>query len=183
MVVLNAKDVVLTGTKRKSKLYHWHTGWMGGLKTLTARQMFEKDSRRVLTLAIKGMLPPNQLRRVRLERLKIFPGDVHKHVAQVLESQTYAEEHLKRVAPKDVKPREKSVGGALVKDASEEFSTEELAAMEKDLVELKHDPDFSKSYDAWRYEKVRRAQEAQDSIDREIIKTAVEAEQREKELR
>lgn len=178
VVILNARDVALTGKKRTAKLYQWHTGWMGGLKTLTARQMFEKDSRRVVSLAVKGMLPPNQLRRVRMERLKVFPGDVHEFAAQVAESRAYAGEHLKAVAPKSVQPREVPVGGALVKDASAEYSPEELAELEKDLVQLQHDPAFMDKYNAWRKDKLQQAQEVQDAVDREIVEGLVEADKK-----
>ena len=82
VVVVNAKDVALTGKKRTDKLYRWHTGWMGGLKTLTARQMFERDPTRVLTLAVKGMLPRNALGRQMMTKLRVYAGEKHPHGAQ-----------------------------------------------------------------------------------------------------
>lgn len=61
VVVVNARDVAFTGTKRKDKLYRWHTGYPGGLKTLTARQVFEREPDRVLR--VSGPCPqPAQIR-------------------------------------------------------------------------------------------------------------------------
>jgi len=173
VVVKNAGDVALTGNKRKAKLYRWHTGWMGGLKTLTAQQMFERDPRRVVSLAVKGMLPKNPIRETRLGRLRIFPGEAHVHEAQVAQSLAYAGAHLAAVAPQSVHPREKVVGGNLVKDASSELSASEMEALKGTFVELVHDPAFAKEYDDWRAEKVAHAQKVQDSVDLEIL-TAIQ---------
>lgn len=184
VVVINAKDVALTGDKRNSKLYHWHTGWMGGIKTLTARQMFERDPRRVVSIAVKGMLPDNLLRRTRLTRLRVFPGAEHKHARQVEESGAYAAEHLRTVAPYDVRPRERGETGALVRDAEAELSPAELAELEKGWVQVKHDAAFAAKYDAWRATRTARAQAAQDALDRQLLErmAAMDA-QMEAELR
>ncbi|OQS02529.1 50S ribosomal protein L13 [Thraustotheca clavata] len=77
VVVLNAKDIVLTGNKWDDKLYRWHTGYPGGLKERTAKQINEKDSGEVLRKAIMGMLPKNKMRALQIKKLKIFPGEEH----------------------------------------------------------------------------------------------------------
>ncbi len=179
VIVKNASEVALTGKKRTSKLYQWHTGWMGGLKTLTARQMFERDSRRVISLAVKGMLPRNPIRDTRLGRLRVFPGEEHDHAAQAAQSLEYAPEHLAAVAPRSVPPREKVAGGALVKDAATELTPEELKSVEASLVKLEHDPAFAKRYDEWRMQRVRQQQLVQEEEDYKIIAAIKELEAQE----
>jgi large subunit ribosomal protein L13 len=169
VVVTNASEVALTGNKRTAKLYRWHTGWMGGLKTLTARQMFERDPRRIVSLAVKGMLPRNPIRDLRLTRLRVFPGEAHTHSAQLAQSQAYAAPHLAAVAPRSVHPRAKAAGGALVKDAASELTAEEMEALKGSFVRLEHDAAFAKEYDEWRAAKVARAQGAQDAVDLEVL--------------
>jgi large subunit ribosomal protein L13 len=167
VVVTNAAEVALTGTKRTTKLYRWHTGWMGGLKTLTARQMFERDPRRVVSLAVKGMMPDNKLRDTRLTRLRVFPGAEHTHARQLGQSRAYAGEHIAAVAPVDVAPRPREEGGAFVVDAARELSAEALAKLQ--FVPLVPDAAFTAKYDAWRLERTARAQAAQDERDAEIL--------------
>ena len=82
VVVLNVDRILLSGSKWKTKLYRWHTGYPGGLKEFTARQLFEVDPTALLRIAVSGMLPKNRLRRFRLERLKMYPGTSHPHTAQ-----------------------------------------------------------------------------------------------------
>ena len=169
VIVTNAGDVALTGNKRTTKLYRWHTGWMGGLKTLTARQMFERDPRRVVSLAVKGMLPRNPIRDLRLTRLRVFPGEAHPHAMQVQQSQAYAGPHLAAVAPRSVHPRAKAQGGALVKDAASELTPAELQELQGSFVKIEHDPAFAQKYDEWRASKVALARKAQDEVDLEIL--------------
>lgn len=82
IVVVNAEKVVVTGNKFEGKLYHHHTGFPGGLKTVTFRQLIEKHPTRVLENAVKGMLPKNTLGRAMLKKLKIYTGEQHNHSAQ-----------------------------------------------------------------------------------------------------
>ncbi|OQR94370.1 50S ribosomal protein L13 [Achlya hypogyna] len=86
VVVLNAKDIVLTGNKWDDKLYRWHTGFPGGLKTRTAKQINEKDTTDVLRKAVMGMLPKNKMRALQINKLKIFPGDEHTFHAELGEN-------------------------------------------------------------------------------------------------
>jgi len=79
VVVINAADVQLTGRKENQKKYRWHTGYPGGFRELTFKQMRDRDPTKIIRLAISGMLPKNKLRDKRLARLKIFVGEEHKY--------------------------------------------------------------------------------------------------------
>lgn len=82
VVVINADKVALTGAKWDRKMYYRHSGYMGGLKTITAGKLREKRPEMLLRLAVKGMLPKNSLGRRQLKKLKIYPGPEHPHQAQ-----------------------------------------------------------------------------------------------------
>ncbi len=82
VIVVNADKVVLTGKKLDQKKYYRHSGYPGGLKELTARQMFEKHPEKVVYLAVKRMLPKNKLGRKMLKKLKVYTGPDHPHQAQ-----------------------------------------------------------------------------------------------------
>jgi large subunit ribosomal protein L13 len=82
VVVVNADQVQLTGQKLDKKIYYRHTGYMGGLKSITARQLLKKKPEEVLRHAVRGMLPKNSLGRHLLKKLKIYAGAAHPHEAQ-----------------------------------------------------------------------------------------------------
>ena len=82
VVVVNAKNVRLTGRKLEKKEYVRHSGHTGGLRTVTAGRMLETHPDRVLRAAVKGMLPKGPLGRRMLTKLKIYPGASHPHAAQ-----------------------------------------------------------------------------------------------------
>jgi hypothetical protein len=82
IVVVNCEKIQFTGKKWKQKIYRKHSGYPGGLKTLTATQVKERDPARILLLAVKGMLPSNLTRDNRLSRLKVYEGPEHPHRAQ-----------------------------------------------------------------------------------------------------
>ncbi len=82
VVVVNAKNVVVTGNKMVQKKYYRHSGYPGGLKELKLEEVLEKDPARVIREAVKGMLPKNKLAAERLKRLRVFAGAEHKHEAQ-----------------------------------------------------------------------------------------------------
>ncbi|WP_025324537.1 50S ribosomal protein L13 [Deferrisoma camini] len=82
VVVVNAEKVHLTGNKLDQKMYWRHSGYPGGIKGRTARQMLERKPEDVLRLAVKGMLPKNILGRNMLRKLKIYAGPEHPHQAQ-----------------------------------------------------------------------------------------------------
>ena len=82
IVVVNADKVVLTGNKENSKEYWRHTGYPGGQKTVSYKKMLEIYPDRVISNAVKGMLPHNKLGRKLLKHLKVYRGDNHPHEAQ-----------------------------------------------------------------------------------------------------
>lgn len=82
VVVINADQLQLTGRKMDQKLYHRHTGYPGGLRTMTAREMLEKKPQDVVLLAVKRMLPKGAIGRQMIKKLKIYSGPEHPHQAQ-----------------------------------------------------------------------------------------------------
>lgn len=84
VVVINAKKVKVTGGKEDKKIYQHHTMFPGGLRQYTLSQLATKDSRQVIFLAVKGMLPKNKLRAKRLERLKIYPAADHPYAQKFI---------------------------------------------------------------------------------------------------
>jgi large subunit ribosomal protein L13 len=82
IVVINAKEVKLTGKKADSKVYYWHTGYFGGLKGRTFKEMLNKKPEEIIRLAVRGMLPKNALGRKMLKKLKIYAASNHPHQAQ-----------------------------------------------------------------------------------------------------
>ncbi len=82
VVVINAEKIVLTGRKMDQKNYYRHSGYIGGLKTITAKKLIEKRPEDVIRFAVKGMLPKNSLGRRLYKKLKVYAGDQHPHEAQ-----------------------------------------------------------------------------------------------------
>jgi large subunit ribosomal protein L13 len=82
VVVVNAEQVRLTGDKLKGKVYYHHSGYPGGLKTITAEKLLAKRPEEVLRRAVKGMLPKNRLGRKVFKKLKVYAGPDHPHEAQ-----------------------------------------------------------------------------------------------------
>jgi large subunit ribosomal protein L13 len=82
VIVVNAGQVRLTGRKLDHKFYYRHSGYLGGLKTTTARQLLQRKPEEVLRQAVRGMLPKNSLGRHLLKKLKIYADGEHPHQAQ-----------------------------------------------------------------------------------------------------
>ncbi len=82
IVVVNAEKISVTGAKTTDKMYHNHTGYPGGLKSLSFEKLIEKAPERVLQRAVKGMLPRNPLGRAMFKKLKVYAGPEHPHSAQ-----------------------------------------------------------------------------------------------------
>lgn len=82
VVILNADKFRVTGTKMKTKIYHSHSFYPGGLKSINLETMLKKHPERVIYHAVSGMLPKNKLRSRRLRRLKIYTDAKHPHTAQ-----------------------------------------------------------------------------------------------------
>jgi large subunit ribosomal protein L13 len=82
VVVINAEKVVLTGRKWDQKTYYRHSGYIGGLKSITARKLLEKRPEDLIRFAVKGMLPKNRLGRRLNKKLKVYTGNKNPHTAQ-----------------------------------------------------------------------------------------------------
>ena len=82
VVCINADKVVFTGNKLDQKNYYHHSGYPGGLKSITAKDLLEKDPTAVMQAAVKGMLPKNKLGRQVIKKLKVYAADTHPHEAQ-----------------------------------------------------------------------------------------------------
>jgi large subunit ribosomal protein L13 len=83
IVVVNAEKIHVTGAKLYQKKYYRHSGYPGGLREDTLGKLITKDPERVIRLAVRGMLPRHRLGRQLLRKLKVYPGPVHPHEAQV----------------------------------------------------------------------------------------------------
>lgn len=82
IVVINAEKVQVTGNKTKDKIYHSHTGYPGGLKSISFEKLIEKAPERTIQNAVKGMLPKGPLGRAMFKKLKVYAGQNHPHSAQ-----------------------------------------------------------------------------------------------------
>ena len=82
VVIINAEKIHLTGGKLDKKLYHRHTGYPGGLKTASAKHVFQKDPAQLLITAIEGMLPKTPLGNGMAKKLRVYAGPNHPHQAQ-----------------------------------------------------------------------------------------------------
>ena len=82
IVVVNAEKVRVSGAKATDKMYHHHTGYPGGLKSISFEKLIDKAPERVIQGAVKGMLPRNPLGRAMFKKLKVYAGSEHPHAAQ-----------------------------------------------------------------------------------------------------
>ena len=82
VVVINAEKLIVTGNKETGKVYYRHSGFPGGIKDATLKEVREKYPERIIEAAVKGMIPRNKLASGRMARLKVFAGAEHAHTAQ-----------------------------------------------------------------------------------------------------
>jgi large subunit ribosomal protein L13 len=82
VVVINAAKTVVTGDKETGKIYYRHSGYPGGIRDATVKEVREKYPERLIESAVKGMIPKNKLASGRMNRLRIFAGEDHTHTAQ-----------------------------------------------------------------------------------------------------
>jgi len=82
VVVINADAAVVTGDKETGKVYYRHSGFPGGIKEATVKEVRAKHPERIIEAAVKGMIPKNKLAADRLARLRVFAGETHTHTAQ-----------------------------------------------------------------------------------------------------
>lgn len=93
VIVVNAEQVRLTGKKLDQKVYYHHTGYVGGIKGIGARRMMEDHPDRIISKAVKGMLPKGALSHQQIKKLKVYAGEEHPHVAQ--QPQPYSFRHAR----------------------------------------------------------------------------------------
>jgi len=82
VVLINAKNIKVTGSKNENKIYYSHSGYPGGIKKINFKDLLEKDPEKVLRNSVKGMLPKNKLNRQIIKKLKVYSDEVHPHEAQ-----------------------------------------------------------------------------------------------------
>ena len=82
VIIINCKDVVLTGNKINQKVYRHHSGYIGGMKEVSAKTMLENTPEKAMMLAVKGMLPHNSLGRQSLKKLRVYASSEHEQTAQ-----------------------------------------------------------------------------------------------------
>ena len=82
IIVINADKIAVTGNKETDKLYHHHTGYPGGIKSISLDKQRDKHPERILETAVRGMLPKNPLGRAMFRKLKVYRGAEHNHAAQ-----------------------------------------------------------------------------------------------------
>jgi large subunit ribosomal protein L13 len=82
IIVTNAEKVTVTGRKFKNKMYHHHTGYIGGIKSVSFEKLQSKNPVKIIELAVKGMLPKNPLGREMYRKMKVYVGSEHPHTAQ-----------------------------------------------------------------------------------------------------
>jgi large subunit ribosomal protein L13 len=82
IVVINAEKVHVTGRKQTDKIYYSHSGYVGGLKSITFEKLIQKAPERAIQFAVKGMLPKDPLGRAMFKTLKVYAGPAHQHTAQ-----------------------------------------------------------------------------------------------------
>lgn len=83
VVILNADKIRVTGNKAKQKVYYRHSGYPGGLKTITYEKLMETKPTRIIEHAVKGMLPHTKLGNSMMKKLRVYVGDVHPHLGQL----------------------------------------------------------------------------------------------------
>ena len=83
VIVVNAEKIALTGNKLADKTYYSHSGFPGGIKSISAGKLIEKNAEDLIKKAVKGMLPKNKLARHMLSKLKVYTGSEHPHKAQM----------------------------------------------------------------------------------------------------
>ena len=82
VIILNCNQVILTGNKLNQKIYRHHSGYIGGMKETSAKDMLEKNPEKAMMLAVKGMLPHNSLGAQQLKKLRVYAGSEHENAAQ-----------------------------------------------------------------------------------------------------
>ncbi len=83
VVIINARQVIFTGSKNEQKMYRHHTLYPGGLREKSVKEMYEQKPERIIELAVKGMLPKTKLGKAMAKKLKVYADGEHRHAAQM----------------------------------------------------------------------------------------------------
>ena len=97
VIVVNAEKIKVTGKKLDQKVYYRHSGYVGGIKETTLKEMLNKHPERVIEFAVKGMLPKGPLGRQMYTKLFVYAGPDHKHAAQKPEALTFSSEEVNNI--------------------------------------------------------------------------------------
>ncbi len=92
VIVINCEKIVVTGNKLDQKMYYRHSGYNGGLKTISLRRQLERFPERVIEAAVRGMLPKNVLGRSTMKKLRVYAGEIHPHQSQSPQQLTFQEQ-------------------------------------------------------------------------------------------
>ena len=92
VIVINCEKIVVTGNKLDQKMYYRHSGYNGGLKTISLRRQLERFPERVIEAAVRGMLPKNVLGRSTMKKLRVYAGEMHPHQSQSPQQLTFQEQ-------------------------------------------------------------------------------------------
>ena len=95
VVVINAEKISVTGNKAEQKLYYRHSGYPGGLKSITFERVMQTNPAQVIEHAVKGMLPHNRLGAKMMKKLRVYGGDTHPHLAQTRATSASVKEDVK----------------------------------------------------------------------------------------
>ena len=82
VIIINCDKAILTGKKLENKKFYWHTGWIGGLKSKSYKDMMANEADKAMMIAVNGMLPNTTQGREQLKRLRTYKGSEHKHAGQ-----------------------------------------------------------------------------------------------------
>ena len=82
VIIINCEKAILTGKKLEQKKFYWHTGWIGGLKSVSYKDLMANQADRAMYIAVNGMLPNNSLGRAQIKRLRAYKGAEHNNAAQ-----------------------------------------------------------------------------------------------------
>mgnify|MGYP000366394796 CR=1 FL=1 len=89
VIIINCDKAVLTGKKLEQKNFYWHTGWIGGLKAKSYKELMANEADKAMTIAVNGMIPNTSQGRDQMKRLRTYKGTEHKHEAQKPEVLTF----------------------------------------------------------------------------------------------
>ena len=154
VVIVNARHVRFSGRKGKEKLYHWHSGFAGGLKTRTAREMFERKPEKIIREAVFGMLPRQKFRvKSWAKKLRVFPDRHHDFAPQLRESAERLPEYIEYCRPTS---KEIQRGRDVVSFEDDVFSSTDPADWDLASLETKradHGEEFAEEFrQAWALE-------------------------------